>query len=54
MSDWFRALWQDEQGPTMVEYALVVALIALVCLAGFVAVGLAVPKMQEVPDAMGY
>jgi Flp pilus assembly pilin Flp len=49
-----RELWQDEEGATMVEYALVVALIALICVIGFSAVGRAVPKMEEVPEAMGF
>ena len=52
MGDLVRALWQDQDGATLVEYALVVALIALICLVGFTAVGLAVPKMEEVPEAM--
>ncbi len=49
-----RVLWQDEEGATMVEYALVVALIALICVIGFSAVGRAVPKMEEVPEALGF
>lgn len=54
MGDLIQGLWQDEEGATMVEYALVLALIALICVVGFSAVGRAVPKMEEVPDAMGF
>ena len=54
MRDPVRELWQDEEGATMVEYALVVALIALICVVGFAAVGRAVPKMEEVPEALEF
>jgi pilus assembly protein Flp/PilA len=33
MQKFLRNLWQDESGATMVEYALMVALIAIVCIA---------------------
>ncbi len=54
MGDLVRELWHDQEGATMVEYALVLALIALICVIGFSAVGRAVPKMEEVPEAMGF
>ena len=54
MRDPVRERWQDEEGATMVEYALVVALIALICVVGFAAVGRAVPKMEEVPEALEF
>jgi pilus assembly protein Flp/PilA len=31
-SEMFKKLWQDEEGATMVEYALMVALIAVACI----------------------
>ncbi len=52
MTNSMRSLWHDEEGATMVEYSLAVALIALVCIAGFAAVGQSMPKMEEVPAAM--
>jgi pilus assembly protein Flp/PilA len=33
MTSFLRNLWSDESGATMVEYALMVALIAIVCIA---------------------
>ena len=29
---WLKSLWRDEEGATMVEYALMLALIAIVCI----------------------
>ncbi len=37
MTKFIRKLWKDEEGATMVEYALMLALIAAVCI---IAVGL--------------
>jgi len=34
-----KALWHDEEGATMVEYALILALIAIVCIAVITALG---------------
>ena len=34
-----KALWQDEEGATMVEYALMLALIAIVCILVVTALG---------------
>ena len=33
MSGWLKKLWTDEDGATMVEYAVMVALICAVCIA---------------------
>jgi pilus assembly protein Flp/PilA len=33
MSEWIKRLWQGEEGATMVEYGVMVALIAAVCVA---------------------
>lgn len=44
-----KGLWQDEEGATMVEYALAVALIAVVALGAFLLVGQATQgKMTDV------
>jgi pilus assembly protein Flp/PilA len=32
MCNWVRKLWRDEEGATMVEYGIMVALIAAVCI----------------------
>jgi pilus assembly protein Flp/PilA len=32
MLTWLKSLWSDEEGATMVEYALMLALIAIVCI----------------------
>jgi pilus assembly protein Flp/PilA len=39
MTRWLQALWQDEEAPTAVEYALLVALIAVIIIAGATALG---------------
>ncbi len=52
MTDSMKSLWHDEKGATMVEYALAVALVALVCIVSFAAVGQSMPKLEEVPAAM--
>ena len=39
MVDRIKKLFQDEEGATMVEYALMVALIAVVCIAVVTALG---------------
>ena len=39
MRDLFKWLWRDEDGAAMVEYALLVALIALVAIVGVTATG---------------
>ncbi len=46
-----KGLWQDEEGATMVEYALAVALIAVVAIAAFLLVGQATQtKMTDVSN----
>jgi len=32
MLTWLKSFWSDEEGATMVEYALMLALIAIVCI----------------------
>jgi pilus assembly protein Flp/PilA len=39
MTSFLRNLWSDESGATMVEYALMVALIAIVCIAAVTMLG---------------
>jgi pilus assembly protein Flp/PilA len=49
MMSMLKGLWQDEEGATMVEYALAVALIAVVALGAFLLVGQATQtKMSDV------
>ena len=36
---WLHRFWQDEQGPTAVEYAVMLALIIVVCVASIAALG---------------
>jgi pilus assembly protein Flp/PilA len=49
MIDAVKSLWKDEDGPTMVEYALAVALIAVVAIGAFLLVGQATNnKMDDV------
>lgn len=49
MMSTLKALWHDEDGATMVEYALAVALIAVVAIAAFLLVGQATQtKMSDV------
>jgi len=44
MTQMLKRLWQDEEGPTAVEYAVMVAVIALVVIVGAGALGTAVNK----------
>jgi pilus assembly protein Flp/PilA len=39
MLAWLKSLWTDEEGATMVEYALMLALIAIVCILVVTALG---------------
>lgn len=39
MFAWLKSLWSDEEGATMVEYALMLALIAIVCILVVTALG---------------
>jgi len=39
MLTWLKSLWSDEEGATMVEYALMLALIAIVCILVVTALG---------------
>jgi len=51
MMSTLKALWNDEDGATMVEYALAVALIAVVAIAAFLLVGQATQtKMSDVSN----
>ena len=34
-----RQLWQDESGATAIEYGLIAALVAVACIAAFIALG---------------
>lgn len=48
-----KALWRDEEGATMVEYALMLALIAVVCILVITALGGKVrDTFQNVDTAM--
>ena len=48
-----KKLFSDEEGATMVEYALMVALIAVVCIAAVTTLGSgASTKFKEVSDSM--
>jgi pilus assembly protein Flp/PilA len=51
MMSMLKGLWHDEDGATMVEYALAVALIAVVAIAAFLLVGQATQtKMTDVSN----
>ncbi len=53
MVDRIKGLFKDEEGATMVEYALMVALIAVVCIAVVTSLGSgASGKFQEATDAV--
>ncbi|MDX1804983.1 MAG: Flp family type IVb pilin [Alcanivorax sp.] len=39
MKQWVISFWREEHGATMVEYAIMIALIAIVCYAVVVTVG---------------
>jgi len=41
----FRALLRDDEGATMVEYGLIVALIAVVCIVAVTAIGTRLSSM---------
>jgi pilus assembly protein Flp/PilA len=41
MTRWLRALWMDEEGPTAVEYALMLIGVALAIIVGATALGTA-------------
>ena len=54
MTKLIQKLWKDEEGATMVEYGLMVALIAVVCIVAVTALGGNVSaKFTEVSDAIG-
>ena len=49
----FKKFWNDEEGQGMVEYALIIALIAVVVIAAVTAVGNSVKgKFNEVADQL--
>jgi pilus assembly protein Flp/PilA len=53
ISAWIAARENDDEGATMVEYALMVALIAVVALAAVTLLGVNVTaKFQEIADAL--
>lgn len=53
MMDKVKSLWRDEEGATMVEYALMLALIAVVCILVITALGGKVhDTFQNVDTAM--
>ena len=45
MTDLFKSFWNDESGQTLAEYALLLALIAIVCIAALLILG---PKIAGV------
>lgn len=46
-------LHQDERGQGMAEYGLIIALVAVICIAGFIALGSRVgSKINEAADAL--
>jgi len=50
----FKALWLDEEGATMAEYALMLALIAVVCIGAVTAIGTAAKtKFNSSTTALG-
>lgn len=54
LSAWITAHIDDERGASLVEYALLVALIAVVCIAAVTALGeSASSKFSEVDSAIG-
>jgi pilus assembly protein Flp/PilA len=54
MLNQLKALWVDEEGATMVEYALMLGLIAVVCIAAVTAIGTAAQtKFTAASTALG-
>ena len=54
LSAWITSRIDDERGASLVEYALLVALIAVVCLAAVTALGqTASEKFSEVDSSLG-
>ena len=54
LSAWITSRIDDERGASLVEYALLVALIAVVCLAAVTALGTtASEKFSEVSSSLG-
>lgn len=51
LAERLRDFLQQEESPTMVEYALLVALIALLAIAGAALFGLGVSELFEVPPS---
>ncbi len=47
MKTMIRRLWKDEEGATMVEYGLMVALVAVVVVVAVGPLGLAIQKMFQ-------
>jgi pilus assembly protein Flp/PilA len=53
MKKMIRMLWKDEEGATMVEYGLMVALIAVVCITVVTTLGTTLEgKFQAVVNAL--
>ena len=54
LATWLRARFDEERGASLVEYALLVALIAVVCIAAITLLGNnASTKLSEVGDSIG-
>ena len=58
MFNQLKVLWQDEEGATMVEYALMLALIAIVCILVVTALGTQTAEsfnqaQEQLPDGTG-
>jgi pilus assembly protein Flp/PilA len=54
LATWLRARFDDEKGASLVEYALLVALIAVICIAAITLLGQnASTKLQSVGDSLG-
>jgi len=54
LSTWLRARFEDEKGASLVEYALLVALIAVVCIAAVTLLGNnASSKFNSVGQSIG-
>ena len=54
LANWLRARFDDEKGASLVEYALLVALIAVVCIAAITLLGQnASTKLNSVAGSIG-
>jgi pilus assembly protein Flp/PilA len=54
LATWLRARFDDEKGASLVEYALLLALIAIVCIGAITLIGNnANTKLSEVGNSLG-